>query len=99
MRYCSAIPEAVAALTLVVPFGNLEAVERVLGENRDEVAGMIVEPIMMNIGMIPPPPGYLQALKDLLHAHGALPHLRRGEDRLRGLPRWRDRARPGSRPT
>ncbi len=71
VRYCNAIPEAVAQLTLVVPFGNLEAVERVLVENRGEVAGMIVEPIMMNIGMIPPPPGYLQALKDLLHAHGA----------------------------
>lgn len=71
VRYSGAIPEAVAALTVVVPFGNLEAVERVLVENKGEIAGMIVEPIMMNIGMIPPPPGYLQALKDLLHKHGA----------------------------
>ncbi len=71
VRSNQAIPEAMARLTLVVPFGDLEAVERLLVENRGEVAGMIVEPIMMNIGMIPPPPGYLQALKDLLHAHGA----------------------------
>jgi glutamate-1-semialdehyde 2,1-aminomutase len=33
---------------------------------------MIVEPVMMNAGIIPPRPGYLAALRDLLHAHGAL---------------------------
>ena len=33
---------------------------------------MIVEPVMMNIGVVPPPPGYLASLADLLHAHGAL---------------------------
>jgi len=54
-----------------VPFGDLGAVERVLSEHPDEVAGMIVEPIMMNIGLIPPPDGYLAALRDLLHRHGA----------------------------
>ncbi len=71
MRAAASSRKPWPSLTLVVPFGNLEAVERVLVENPGEVAGMIVEPIMMNIGMIPPPPGYLQALKDLLHAHGA----------------------------
>ncbi len=71
VRAAASIPEAVAQLTIVVPFGNLEAVERVLVENRGEIAGMIVEPIMMNIGMIPPPPGYLKELKELLHSHGA----------------------------
>ena len=33
---------------------------------------MIVEPVMMNAGIIPPDPGYLEGLRDLLHAHGAL---------------------------
>ena len=42
-----------------------------LGENPGEIAGMIVEPIMMNIGLIPAPPGYLAASRDLLHRHGA----------------------------
>jgi glutamate-1-semialdehyde 2,1-aminomutase len=32
---------------------------------------MIIEPVMMNIGLIPPPPGYLESLRDLLHRHGA----------------------------
>ncbi len=54
-----------------MPFGDTAAVERVLTENRGEVAGMIIEPIMMNIGLIPPPPGYLSELRALLHRHGA----------------------------
>ena len=60
-----------AQLTVIVPFGDLAAVERALATHKGEIAGMIVEPIMMNIGMIPPPPGYLADLKDLLHKHGA----------------------------
>ena len=42
------------------------------GLHRGQVAGMILEPIMMNAGIIKPEPGYLAGLKDLLHAHGAL---------------------------
>jgi glutamate-1-semialdehyde 2,1-aminomutase len=67
----SAVPAEMVALTLVVPFGDLAAVERVLTEHAGEVAGMLVEPIMMNIGLIAPPPGYLADLRDLLHRHGA----------------------------
>ena len=43
-----------------------------LAAHPGEIAGMIIEPVMMNIGIIPPPPGYLAGLADLLHAHGAL---------------------------
>ncbi|MFC6084482.1 aspartate aminotransferase family protein [Sphaerisporangium aureirubrum] len=66
-----AVPPALAQLTLVVPFGDLEPVERLLVENPGEIAGMIIEPIMMNIGLISPPDGYLAGLKRLLHRHGA----------------------------
>ena len=65
------IPEAFAKLVRVVPFNDLAEVERALGEHEGHVAGMIVEPAMMNCGVIFPEPGYLQGLKDLLHAHGA----------------------------
>jgi len=71
VRYSTGIPDPMAQLTVIVPFGNIEAVERALATHKDEIAGMIVEPVMMNIGLIPPPPGYLAALKDLLHKHGA----------------------------
>jgi glutamate-1-semialdehyde 2,1-aminomutase len=66
------IPAAIRDLTIVVGFNDVSAVERVLDAHPGQVAGMIVEPIMMNAGIIPPAPGYLAALKDLLHAHGAL---------------------------
>jgi glutamate-1-semialdehyde 2,1-aminomutase len=71
VRSGTAVPEILAQLTIVVPFGDLSAVERVLVEHAGEVAGMIVEPIMMNIGLIAPPAGYLADLRELLHRHGA----------------------------
>jgi glutamate-1-semialdehyde 2,1-aminomutase len=66
------IPGAFVKLTLVAGFNDLDCVARLLDEHPDEVAGMIIEPIMMNAGIIHPEPGYLAALKELLHAHGAL---------------------------
>jgi glutamate-1-semialdehyde 2,1-aminomutase len=65
------IPQAFADLVRVVPFNDLAEVERALAEHEGNVAGMIVEPAMMNCGVILPEPGYLQGLKDLLHKHGA----------------------------
>jgi glutamate-1-semialdehyde 2,1-aminomutase len=56
----------------VVAFNDLAAVRRVLEDFPGEVAGMILEPIMMNAGIIHPEPGYLEGLRDLLHLHGAL---------------------------
>ncbi len=71
VRFGVAYPEEIVQLTKVVPFGDIAAVRRVLEENPGEIAGMIIEPIMMNIGMITPPTGYHQELADLLHEHGA----------------------------
>jgi glutamate-1-semialdehyde 2,1-aminomutase len=68
----SGIPDAIVKLTLVAGFNDLDTVARLLDEHPDGVAGMIIEPIMMNAGIIHPEPGYLAALKDLLHRHGAL---------------------------
>jgi glutamate-1-semialdehyde 2,1-aminomutase len=66
------IPRVIADLAVIVPFNDLAAVERALAEHEGEIAGMIVEPVMMNAGIIPPDPGYLAGLRDLLHKHGAL---------------------------
>ncbi len=66
------IPRAITDLTLVVGFNDLDAVRRRLDDNPGRVAGMILEPIMMNAGIILPDPGYLASLKDLLHSRGAL---------------------------
>jgi glutamate-1-semialdehyde 2,1-aminomutase len=66
------IPKALTDLTVIVGFNDLAAVERVLKEHHGQVAGMIIEPIMMNAGIIMPEPGYLASLKELLHASQAL---------------------------
>jgi glutamate-1-semialdehyde 2,1-aminomutase len=68
----SGIPKAITDLTLIVGFNDLDAVRRRLEENPGQIAGMILEPIMMNAGIILPEPGYLASLKELLHGHGAL---------------------------
>jgi glutamate-1-semialdehyde 2,1-aminomutase len=68
----SGVPQAMVDLVTVVPFNDLAAVERALVAHRGEVAGMILEPLMMNAGVIHPEPGFLAGLKELLHAHGAL---------------------------
>ena len=68
----SGIPRAITDLTLIATFNDLDSVARLLDEHQGQVAGMILEPVMMNAGIIKPEPGYLAALKDLLHSHGAL---------------------------
>ncbi|MEZ5095903.1 MAG: aminotransferase class III-fold pyridoxal phosphate-dependent enzyme [Nocardioides sp.] len=69
---CAGVPAAMVDLVDVVPFNDLAAVERALARRGGEIAGMILEPIMMNAGIIHPEPGYLAGLRDLLHEHGAL---------------------------
>ena len=66
------VPRALTDLTLIVGFNDLAAVERRLAEHPGRIAGMIIEPIMMNCGIILPDPGYLASLADLLRSHGAL---------------------------
>ena len=56
------IPQAIIDLVVVVGFNDADAVARVLAEHPGQVAGMIVEPVMMNAGIIPPEPGYLAAI-------------------------------------
>ena len=68
----SGIPDAIMDLVTVVPFNDLAAVERALTERPGEIAGMILEPVMMNAGIIHPADGYLAGLRELLHRHGAL---------------------------
>ena len=66
------IPAAIRDLVVVVPFNDPDAVARALAEHPDQVAAMIVEPVMMNAGIIPPDAGYLAAIRELVHAAGAL---------------------------
>jgi glutamate-1-semialdehyde 2,1-aminomutase len=51
--------------TLIAPFNNADAIKSLLDEFLGEIAAVIVEPVMMNAGVIPPEEGYLNALRDL----------------------------------
>ena len=70
--HSAGIPQAVVDLTTVVPFNNLPAMERAFERHPGEVAAVILEPVMMTVGIVPPDPGYLAAVRDLAHRHGAL---------------------------
>ena len=66
------IPPAIVELTTVVPFNDLPALERAFTRYPNEVAAVIVEPAMMNVGIVLPDAGYLAGLRDVAHRHGAL---------------------------
>ena len=66
------VPKSVTSNTLTAPFNDLEAVLALFEENRDEIAGVILEPVVGNAGFIPPDAGFLEGLRELTHEHGAL---------------------------
>ncbi|HWO15634.1 MAG TPA: aspartate aminotransferase family protein [Solirubrobacterales bacterium] len=68
--YGAGVPEAMTALTRAVPYNDAEALESVLGKIGEQVAGLIMEPAMMNINIIPPREGYLERVRELTAAHG-----------------------------
>jgi glutamate-1-semialdehyde 2,1-aminomutase len=66
------VPAAVAAGTLTAEFNNPRSVESLLTANAGAVAAIIVEPVVGNMGCVPPEPGFLDALRDLCDRHGSL---------------------------
>jgi glutamate-1-semialdehyde 2,1-aminomutase len=63
-------PRAVTELTKAIPFNDAGVLERVLDDLGDRVAALILEPAMMNITIVAPRPGYLEAVRDLTARHG-----------------------------
>lgn len=66
------VPVAVAENTIIVPYNDLEAVELAFLRHKNEIAAVIAEPIMANMGFIRPKPGFLKAVQDLCRTHGSL---------------------------
>ncbi|MBH8567003.1 glutamate-1-semialdehyde 2,1-aminomutase [Nostoc sp. CENA67] len=66
------VPKSATSSTLTAPYNDLEAVKALFEENRDEIAGVILEPVVGNAGFIPPDAGFLEGLRELTHEHGAL---------------------------
>ena len=69
---CPGIPEGIASNTLVVPFNDLDAVKACFEAHKGKIAGMIVEPVCGNMGVVNPKEGYLAGLRKLCTEHGAL---------------------------
>src|SRR5918994_1180906 len=68
----SGIPRAITELTRVVPYNDLDALEHLFDGYRGRIAGVILEPIMMNAGIIPPEAGYLEGVREIAYENGAL---------------------------
>ena len=66
------VPADIAALTLVLPYNDLDALRAAFAEHGDRIAAVIVEAAAANMGVVPPQPGFNRALVDLAHANGSL---------------------------
>lgn len=66
------VPAAFAALTLSLPYNNVPAAEELFGQRGETIAAVIVEPVAGNMGLVPPEPGFLEALRRLTQRNGAL---------------------------
>src|SRR5947209_3215453 len=66
------VPAAFADTTIALPFNSVEALEQAFQKHGDRIASVIVEPVVGNMGCVPPQPGYLQALREITARHGAI---------------------------
>ena len=69
---CPGVPQALAQLTLNVPYNDLAGVEKLFATHKDKIAAVIVEPIAANMGVVLPAPGFLPGLRELTRKNGAL---------------------------
>ena len=66
------VPACLAEHTLTLTYNDIQEVQQVMAEIGDQVAAIIVEPVVGNMNCVPPIPGFLQALRDTCTASGAL---------------------------
>jgi glutamate-1-semialdehyde 2,1-aminomutase len=66
------VPAAFTQHTIVLPFNDVEAVKAAFAANKNQIAGIIIEPVPGNAGLYLPKPGYLEFLSEITKADGAL---------------------------
>jgi glutamate-1-semialdehyde 2,1-aminomutase len=66
------VPKAFAETTISLPFNSIGAVEKAFADRGGQIAAVIVEPVVGNMGCVPPAHGFLEALRELTARHGAL---------------------------
>jgi glutamate-1-semialdehyde 2,1-aminomutase len=66
------VPDALASLTIVVPYNDVEALRVAFAEHAGQIAAVLVEPVAANMGVVPPQSGYLEAIRRLCDEQGTL---------------------------
>jgi glutamate-1-semialdehyde 2,1-aminomutase len=66
------VPKSATVSTLTAPYNDLEAVKTLFAENPEQIAGVILEPVVGNAGFIPPDAGFLEGLREITRENGAL---------------------------
>src|SRR6266852_6475687 len=66
------IPSDLKNNTIIAPYNDAEALDRILTEHEGEVAAVITEAVLMNVGVMLPDDGYLQSVRDVTRRHGVL---------------------------
>jgi len=66
------VPEALASLTVVVPYNDLATLEQAFRRQPGDIAAVLVEPVAANMGVVAPEPGYLEGIRRLCHENGSL---------------------------
>src|SRR5512132_2741985 len=66
------VPKGFAETTIALPFTSIASVEQAFASHSDRIAAVIVEPVVGNMGCVPPVPGFHEALRHLTAKHGAL---------------------------
>ncbi|MHC9086736.1 glutamate-1-semialdehyde 2,1-aminomutase [Luteimonas sp. RIT-PG2_3] len=66
------VPKALADLTLTLPYNDFDAATKLFDEAGDDIAGLIIEPVVGNANCLPPREGYLQHLRELCTRHGTV---------------------------
>jgi glutamate-1-semialdehyde 2,1-aminomutase len=69
---CPGVPQALAELTLNAPYNDVAAVEKLFDLHPGKIGAVIVEPVAANMGLVPPKPEFLKALREITSRHGAL---------------------------
>lgn len=66
------VPEGVAKNTITVPYNDLKSVRYAFEQFGDDIAGVIVEPVAGNMGVVPPVPGFLEGLREITTQYGTV---------------------------
>ncbi|HZO88386.1 MAG TPA: glutamate-1-semialdehyde 2,1-aminomutase [Chthonomonadaceae bacterium] len=69
---CAGVPASITADTLTLPYNDIQAVRDAFAAHGGEIACVILEPVVGNMGCVPPAPGFLETLRELTAQHGAV---------------------------